>query len=118
MCANILLLRHVVDAAEVRAGLLLHICSMELRTLEGDSKAIGTDDSKMSLDDDEEDDAVQMQKCAAVLFGFSGDLNAAFSAAFQQPLVPAPQQVLPGFPHSWLLQGRAGLHQHEDPHFR
>lgn len=70
---------------------------MELRTLEGDSKAIGTDDSKMSMDD-EEDDAVQMQKCAAVLFGFSGDLNAAFSAAFQQPLVPAPQQVLTRLP--------------------
>jgi cytochrome P450 len=44
---------------------------LELRTLEGDSKAIGIDDKVMTIDD-EDDDATQLQKCAAVLFGFSG----------------------------------------------
>ena len=51
---------------------------MELRTLEGDSKAIGAEDSEVSFDDGD-DDATTLQKAAAVIFGFSGAILLAAS---------------------------------------
>lgn len=50
------------------------MCSMELRALEGESKAISTDNTDITAAqvDDTDDDAMALQKSAAVLFGFTG----------------------------------------------
>ena len=44
---------------------------MDVRALQGDGKAISADHASIEFDD-ADDDATQLQKCAAVLFGFAG----------------------------------------------
>jgi hypothetical protein len=44
---------------------------MDMRALQGDGKAISAEHAAVQFDD-ADDDAMQLQKAAAVLFGFSG----------------------------------------------
>lgn len=47
------------------------LCRIDVEALQGDSKAISTDHNAVEFSD-MDDDAMQLQKAAAVIFGFSG----------------------------------------------